>query len=316
MWDSDLEHRRAHESPAAVERRCTTGVPVWLSSWTNSFAGIRTWRAAPPTCGAIFDAAHPAEELEDHRRARRRRRTSGRTRRPRRSCCSAAAGSKRIAISASRCGAALDDLAVLVEWAEAGEPVAEDLGAALDDLSAQVDAGETKKMLGGEHDRKNAIITIHPGAGGTESQDWAEMLLRMYVRWTERKGLQARGDGHAAGRRSGHQERDPDDHRRLRLRHAARRGRRPSPGPHLALRSGVAPAHLVRLAVRLAGAARGRRRRDRREGSARRHLPIERRRRPARQRHGLRRSASPISRPASSSRARTSARSTRTARRR
>ena len=44
-------------------------------------------------------------------------------------------------------------------------------------------------MLGGEHDRKNAIITIHPGAGGTESQDWAEMLLRMYLRWTERRGF-------------------------------------------------------------------------------------------------------------------------------
>ena len=83
----------------------------------------------------------------------------------------------------------LEDLTVLVEWGEAGEPVADDLGRALDDLSAQVDAGETKKMLGGEHDRKNAIITIHPGAGGTESQDWAEMLLRMYIRWTERKGF-------------------------------------------------------------------------------------------------------------------------------
>jgi peptide chain release factor 2 len=44
-------------------------------------------------------------------------------------------------------------------------------------------------MLGGEHDRKNAILTIHPGAGGTESQDWAEMLLRMYIRWMERRGL-------------------------------------------------------------------------------------------------------------------------------
>jgi peptide chain release factor 2 len=44
-------------------------------------------------------------------------------------------------------------------------------------------------MLGGEHDRKNAIVTIHPGAGGTESQDWAEMLFRMYLRWTERRGL-------------------------------------------------------------------------------------------------------------------------------
>jgi peptide chain release factor 2 len=44
-------------------------------------------------------------------------------------------------------------------------------------------------MLGGEHDRRNAIVTIHPGAGGTESQDWAEMLVRMYVRWTERRGF-------------------------------------------------------------------------------------------------------------------------------
>jgi peptide chain release factor 2 len=44
-------------------------------------------------------------------------------------------------------------------------------------------------MLGGEHDRRNAIVTIHPGAGGTESQDWAEMLLRMYMRWTERRGF-------------------------------------------------------------------------------------------------------------------------------
>jgi peptide chain release factor 2 len=83
----------------------------------------------------------------------------------------------------------MDDLAVLVEWAEAGEPVADDLGRALDDLSGSVESGETKKMLGGEHDRKNAIVTIHPGAGGTESQDWAEMLLRMYLKWAERRRL-------------------------------------------------------------------------------------------------------------------------------
>jgi peptide chain release factor 2 len=83
----------------------------------------------------------------------------------------------------------VDDLAVLAEWAQAGEPVTDDLAAGLDELAGEVDTGETKKMLGGEHDRKNAIITIHPGAGGTESQDWAEMLLRMYVRWSERKGF-------------------------------------------------------------------------------------------------------------------------------
>ena len=78
---------------------------------------------------------------------------------------------------------------MLVEWAESGEDVVADLTKSLDELSTEVDAGETKKMLGGEHDRKNAIITIHPGAGGTESQDWAEMLLRMYVRWSEREGF-------------------------------------------------------------------------------------------------------------------------------
>jgi peptide chain release factor 2 len=82
-----------------------------------------------------------------------------------------------------------DDLAVLIEWAEAGEPVLDELARGLDELAAEVDAGETKKMLGGEHDRKNAIVTIHPGAGGTESQDWAEMLLRMYLRWVERRGF-------------------------------------------------------------------------------------------------------------------------------
>ncbi len=149
---------------------------------------MKIWRAAPTTCGAIFDAAKPAHELsliearvsdpdfwKDQAAAqkllqRRRRLEEDRD---------LSEGLKR----------RVDDLAVLVEWAEAGEPVADDLGRALDDLSAQVDAGETKKMLGGEHDRKNAIVTIHPGAGGTESQDWAEMLLRMYLRWIERRGF-------------------------------------------------------------------------------------------------------------------------------
>jgi len=78
---------------------------------------------------------------------------------------------------------------VLVEWLEQGEAVEDDVGRSLDELQAEVDAAETKKMLGGEHDASNAIVTIHPGAGGTESQDWAEMLLRMYVRWAERRGF-------------------------------------------------------------------------------------------------------------------------------
>src|SRR5262245_33100816 len=82
-----------------------------------------------------------------------------------------------------------DDLAVLIEWAEAGEAVDREFSQALELFDQEVQAGEIKKMLGGEHDRKNAIVTIHPGAGGTESQDWAEMLLRMYLRWMERRGF-------------------------------------------------------------------------------------------------------------------------------
>ena len=99
-----------------------------------------------------------------------------------------------------------DDLTVLAEWAEAGEPVDGEYVQALDVLDQEVQAGETKKMLGGEHDRKNAIVTIHPGAGGTESQDWAEMLLRMYLRWAERHGMETavtdRLEGEGAGIKS------------------------------------------------------------------------------------------------------------------
>jgi peptide chain release factor 2 len=82
-----------------------------------------------------------------------------------------------------------DDIGVLFEWAAAGEPVDADLERGLDDLQTEVETAETKKMLGGEYDRSNAIVTIHPGAGGTESQDWAEMLFKMYLKWSERRGF-------------------------------------------------------------------------------------------------------------------------------
>jgi len=96
-----------------------------------------------------------------------------------------------------------DDLAVLVEWGQAGESVDADLTKSLDALDQDVQAGEVKKMLGGEHDRKNAIMTIHPGAGGTESQDWAEMLLRMYMRWADRRGFKREIMDYQAGEEAG-----------------------------------------------------------------------------------------------------------------
>jgi peptide chain release factor 2 len=82
-----------------------------------------------------------------------------------------------------------DDTRVLVEWLGAGEDVDKDLGPALTAFEGVIEEAEFQKMLGGEHDRADAILTINAGAGGTESQDWAEMLLRMYLRWCEKKGF-------------------------------------------------------------------------------------------------------------------------------
>ena len=56
-------------------------------------------------------------------------------------------------------------------------------------ISADVEKMEFLRMFNGPNDSGNAIVTVHPGAGGTESQDWAEMILRMYLRWTEKKGF-------------------------------------------------------------------------------------------------------------------------------
>lgn len=84
----------------------------------------------------------------------------------------------------------LEDLEVWFELQAGGEAVESEIEKALGTLSKNVDEGEVRALLSGEHDNTNAILNIHPGAGGTESQDWASMLLRMYVRWADRKGYQ------------------------------------------------------------------------------------------------------------------------------
>jgi peptide chain release factor 2 len=96
-----------------------------------------------------------------------------------------------------------DDAKVLVEWRTAGEDVTRDLQAALVSLKDTVESAEFQKMLGGEHDRANAILTINAGAGGTDSQDWAEMLLRMYLRWGERRGFKCDVTDIQAGEEAG-----------------------------------------------------------------------------------------------------------------
>ncbi len=83
----------------------------------------------------------------------------------------------------------LDDARVFAELADEGDPdAASEAATKLTEVEAALERLELERKLGGEHDAGNAIVTVHPGAGGTEAQDWAEMLLRMYLRWGERRG--------------------------------------------------------------------------------------------------------------------------------
>jgi len=84
-----------------------------------------------------------------------------------------------------------DDISAYFELAREGENVDSDLRREIGSLRELVDRLETETLLSGENDARNAIVTIHPGAGGTESQDWADMLLRMYLRWAERQRFQS-----------------------------------------------------------------------------------------------------------------------------
>jgi peptide chain release factor 2 len=99
-----------------------------------------------------------------------------------------------------------DDLDAYFELAREGENTEPDIAREIPALVDFADALESKTMLSGETDPLNAIVTVHPGAGGTESQDWAEMLMRMYIRWGERQGFKVEineiQDGDEAGIKS------------------------------------------------------------------------------------------------------------------
>ena len=82
-----------------------------------------------------------------------------------------------------------DDIEAYFELAKEGESVEPELEREIPALVEFSERLESKTMLSGETDPLNAIVTVHPGAGGTESQDWAEMLMRMYLRWAERQGF-------------------------------------------------------------------------------------------------------------------------------
>jgi len=83
----------------------------------------------------------------------------------------------------------ISDAGVLFEFAEEDEDSLGELRSLVERLEHELSQAETEMLLAGDNDQLNAICTIHPGAGGTESQDWAEMLLRMYLKWAEQRGF-------------------------------------------------------------------------------------------------------------------------------
>jgi peptide chain release factor 2 len=95
------------------------------------------------------------------------------------------------------------ELDVLLELQREGEPVDSEIDEVMSQLETEITAIEMTMKLSGEHDERDVILAIHPGAGGTESQDWAEMLLRMYLRYAERKGWSAEIVDYQSGEEAG-----------------------------------------------------------------------------------------------------------------
>jgi protein subunit release factor A len=147
----------------------------------------------------------------------------------------------------------VSDAEVLFEFAETDESSARELQDLIAKLESEVGEAETEMLLAGETDANNAICSIQSGAGGTDAQDWAQMLLRMYLRWAEKKRFQSRNFRRTAGQRSRHQIGDVSRRRRIRLRLAFGRSGRASSRANLAVQRGRQPRNFVRVAVRFAG---------------------------------------------------------------
>lgn len=97
----------------------------------------------------------------------------------------------------------IDDLETLYEFYESGEAEAKEIEQEFNKLLKNIDDLEFKRMLSNEEDQLSAMLEINPGAGGTESQDWAEMLMRMYIMWGEKQGFAVKRVNYQAGDTAG-----------------------------------------------------------------------------------------------------------------
>ena len=231
------------------------GGPTWLDSPPDERA-----HGGPGRAGG----AHRGREgLPRHRRANARARPSWRARRPIPACGT----TRRAARTSPRAWHGItaeveryDALRTRVEDAQAidelladGEDadLAAELAAAVGSIAADVERLELAALLSGPYDDHDAIATLQAGAGGTESMDWADMLLRMYTRWAERDGLRARGRRRPLRRGGGDQVGDVHVARDERLRAPVGRARASTGWSGIEpVRRAEAAADLVRRARR------------------------------------------------------------------
>jgi peptide chain release factor 2 len=110
---------------------------------------------------------------------------------------------ERVLQAAEQRARIVEDIEVLFEFAGEDEGSIDELKQTLSRFAETVAESETQMLLGGENDSRNAIVAINAGAGGTDAQDWAEMLLRMYLRWAERQGFKSELIDSQAGEEAG-----------------------------------------------------------------------------------------------------------------
>jgi peptide chain release factor 2 len=164
----------------------------------------------------------------------------------------------------------------------------------VDGLRARLGALELQSLFSGEYDERDAVVDLHAGAGGTDAQDWTEMMLRMYQRWAERRGFTVEFDEETEGQEAGLLSATFIVHGRfayglLATERGVHRLVRMSPFDSQKRR----PDQLRLIGRHAVSRGRLERGRDRREGPAHRHLPLVGRRWPAREQDGLGRAPHP-----------------------
>ena len=189
-------HRHPLDSPSPATRTGAASSRSPELKWPNSLPSATPsspWAFAPRRFGGTFDYGAKKDRLEE---VERELALPELWEQPARAQALAReqAGLEAVVHGLGKASATLADLAELTELAaQDGDSAAlDDIGEELDKLERQLGALEFRRMFQGEQDDANAFLDIQSGSGGTEAQDWAEMLLRMYLRWGEKRGFDTR----------------------------------------------------------------------------------------------------------------------------